>query len=142
MVTIALDLEGVLISNAVSRFPRPGLSQFVSACRRHADRLVLYTSVRSEVARSILDELVKEGLLPENAFDAIVHASGSTKPLAGIADILFDDAADVAADEQDRLVRVPGYDPMVIDDATLFELTNALPATLSRTLRRETPMTD
>jgi len=29
---LALDLEGVLITNAISQFPRPGLRQFLTQC--------------------------------------------------------------------------------------------------------------
>ncbi|MFN8722219.1 MAG: hypothetical protein ACK5YI_15455 [Rhodospirillales bacterium] len=113
--TIAIDLEGVLISNAVSQFPRPGAGLFVSACRRAADRVVLYTSVPAERAADTVGRLVADGHLPPDPFDAIVHAQASVKPLVGVADVLFDDAADVAPGEEHRLVRVAGYDP--IDDS-------------------------
>jgi hypothetical protein len=137
VVTIAVDLEGVLISNAVSRFPRPGAAAFVTACRLAGDRVVLYTSVRAELARQIIDEMVAERLLPPEPFDAIVHAPGSTKPLIGIADLLFDDAAGVGPGEEDRLIRVPEYNPADDDDRVLFELAANVPQMVAKVLRRK-----
>lgn len=133
--TIAIDLEGVLISNAVSQFPRPGSRAFVSACRQAADRVVLYTSVPADRAADIVAGLVAEGHLPPDPFDAIVHAGSSMKPLERIADVLFDDAADVAPDEAHRLVRVPGYDPTDAADAVLTDLAARVPV-IVRTVAR------
>ena len=62
---IALDLEGTLISNAVSQIPRPGLYKFLELCRSITNRVVIFTSVGEEVFRSIAKELVKEGYAPE-----------------------------------------------------------------------------
>ncbi len=66
-LTIALDLEGTLISNAVSQFPRPGLLTFLEYCHqnfvgvasRFDTRLVIFTAVNEVRFRSIsrtLDE--------------------------------------------------------------------------------------
>jgi hypothetical protein len=125
--TIAIDLEGVLISSAVSQFPRPGAGSLVAACRRAADRVVLYTSVPGDRAAEIVARLVAEGHPPEAPFDAIVHAPSSVKPLHGVADVLFDDAADVAPGEEHRLVRVAGYDPTDVDDTVLTGLAGRVP---------------
>jgi hypothetical protein len=125
--TIAIDLEGVLISNAVSQFPRPGSRAFVAACRQAADRVVLYTSVPGDRAAEIVERLVAEGHLPDDPFDAIVHAPSSVKPLGGVADVLFDDAADVAPGEEHRLIRVASYDPTDLDDTVLTGLAGRVP---------------
>jgi hypothetical protein len=45
---LALDLEGTLISNAVSIFPRPGLYNFLEFCHDTFDKIVLFTSVSEE----------------------------------------------------------------------------------------------
>jgi hypothetical protein len=52
-LTIALDLEGTLISNAVSQFPRPGLFTFLEYCHQNFDRLVILTAVNEVRFRSI-----------------------------------------------------------------------------------------
>jgi hypothetical protein len=60
-LTIALDLEGTLISNAVSQFPRPGLFTFLEYCyenfvgvaSRLETRLVIFTAVNEVRFRSI-----------------------------------------------------------------------------------------
>lgn len=41
VTAIALDLEGTLISNAVSQFPRPGLFDFLTFCQGGCDRLLI-----------------------------------------------------------------------------------------------------
>ena len=62
--TLALDLEGTLISNAVSAFPRPGLLDFLSFCRETFDRVVIFTSVPETAARRIMGILAVEGSAP------------------------------------------------------------------------------
>ena len=42
-IVVAIDLEGTLISNAVSQFPRPGLYYFLEYCYKNFDRLVIFT---------------------------------------------------------------------------------------------------
>jgi len=62
--TLALDLEGTLISNAVSAFPRPGLYDFLAFCREAFDRLVIFTSVPETTAKRIMGILAAEGSAP------------------------------------------------------------------------------
>jgi hypothetical protein len=65
-LTIALDLEGTLISNAVSQFPRSGLFTFLEYCHqnlvgvasRFETRLVIFTAVNEVRFRSIARILV------------------------------------------------------------------------------------
>ncbi|MGD9830135.1 MAG: hypothetical protein AB7E70_06365 [Hyphomicrobiaceae bacterium] len=42
---LALDLEGTLISNAMSCIPRPGLFAFLEGCREMFARVVLFAAV-------------------------------------------------------------------------------------------------
>lgn len=42
---LALDLEGTLISNAVSQIPRPGLYSFLEHVQGQFDQLVMFTTV-------------------------------------------------------------------------------------------------
>ncbi len=62
--TIALDLEGTLISNAVSQFPRPGLYEFLEFCHSRFEQVVVYTAVREELCRKIFELLVAEHVAP------------------------------------------------------------------------------
>ncbi len=62
---IALDLEGTLISNAVSQFPRPGLYSFLEFCHRTFERVYLYTAVRDAVCEAILQTLASENSAPD-----------------------------------------------------------------------------
>ena len=62
---VALDLEGTLISNAMSQFPRKGLFQFLERCGLHLPRVVLYTAVGEPRAREIVQGLVDDGLAPD-----------------------------------------------------------------------------
>lgn len=65
MKTLALDLEGTLISNALPMdcTPRPGLWPFLSWARRHF-RVVLYTNVFQRRARASLRRIVRGGFAP------------------------------------------------------------------------------
>jgi NLI interacting factor-like phosphatase len=61
---IALDLEGTLISNAMSQFPRPGLYNFLVAVKRLAHRVVMFTGVQEPLFRQIAATLCQEGKAP------------------------------------------------------------------------------
>ena len=61
---IALDLEGTLISNAMSQIPRPGLKTFLELCYTITKRVVMFTAVSEEVFRAIAKRLVKEDYAP------------------------------------------------------------------------------
>lgn len=61
---LALDLEGTLISNAMSQIPRPGLFNFLERCRQMFPRVVMFTTVKEERFREIASLLVSEGTAP------------------------------------------------------------------------------
>lgn len=82
ITTLALDLEGTLISNAVSQFPRHGLFNFLSWCYDNFSRIVLFTAVRPELARSIIKDLASRNDVPTWFADIeIVEWSGKKKDL-------------------------------------------------------------
>ena len=84
---LALDLEGTLISNAVSCFPRPGLYAFLEFCRDRFDRVVLFTTVPENRCRPILNALVDEGSAPAWLRDIeFVEWTGPHKDLRFIRD--------------------------------------------------------
>jgi len=60
---LCLDLEGTLISNAISQIPRPGLHDFLEEVALLCD-LVLYTSVSDGRTRAIQQLLVEEKAVP------------------------------------------------------------------------------
>ncbi len=62
---IALDLEGTLISNAVSQFPRPGLFSFLEFCKERFEKVYIYTAVRDSVCHQIIYTLVVNGHAPD-----------------------------------------------------------------------------
>ncbi|WP_313413563.1 NIF family HAD-type phosphatase [Stenotrophomonas sp.] len=79
---LALDLEGTLISNAVSQIPRPGLRQFLESVRAEFDQLVMFTTVPEARVRPIARLLVEEGHAPGWFRDlAYIRWTGSTKDL-------------------------------------------------------------
>lgn len=61
---LALDLEFTLISNSVSQIPRPGLYQFLEACRERWPRIVLFTTVPEDRVRPLVQRLAEEGSVP------------------------------------------------------------------------------
>ncbi len=64
-IILALDLEGTLISNAVSQIPRPGLMEFLNYASSTFNRIVMFTSVPQKVVAEITSLLVLEGRAPE-----------------------------------------------------------------------------
>ncbi|MEG3191608.1 NIF family HAD-type phosphatase [Lysobacter sp. D1-1-M9] len=83
---LALDLEGTLISNAVSQIPRPGLFQFLVACRELFPRIVMFTTVREPQFRCIADGLVQERAAPPwFAHLEYIVWTGATKDLRVIS---------------------------------------------------------
>ena len=63
ITTLALDLEGTLISNAMSQIPRPGLNDFLVRSRALFDRVVIYTAVAESRFRGIAAQLAAEGFV-------------------------------------------------------------------------------
>ena len=132
---LALDLEGTLLSNAVSQFPRPGLREFLEFCRRAVPRVVLFTSVPERKVREIVGNLVAEGLVPEWFQDIeCIQWAGRKKDLAMIPDatvertLLIDDFEGYVVDDQLRQwLPISTYSaPYSADDAELDRVRRAL----------------
>jgi hypothetical protein len=132
---IALDLEGTLISNAVSQIPRPGLYKFLELCRSITNRVVIFTSVREEVFRSIAKELVKEGYAPKwFAEMEYIQWEGETKNLKFIRGsnlyniVLIDDySLYVEPGQEDNWIEIDQFDfPYSENDNELFNIGRTL----------------
>jgi len=83
---LALDLEGTLISNVVSQFPRPGLFEFLTRCKEIFPRIVMFTTVPEDRFRKVATLLAGEGKAPIWFAELeYVHWTGQTKNLAYIA---------------------------------------------------------
>lgn len=79
---LALDLEGTLISNAISQIPRPGLYPFLEDVHGHFDQLMIFTTVPEDRFRSIAALLVREENAPRwFAEQRYVNWKGKTKDL-------------------------------------------------------------
>jgi NLI interacting factor-like phosphatase len=123
-LTIALDLEGTLISNAVSQFPRPGLFTFLEYCHQNFDRLVIFTAVNEVRFRSIARTLAEAGDAPAWFVDLeYINWHGTYKDLSFIPDatidrtILIDDRIEyIHPNQKDRWLEIPGYDYPYTDD--------------------------
>lgn len=115
---LALDLEGTLISNAVSQIPRPGLSEFLCSVHDDFERLVLFTSVPEPRARGIVELLAREEHAPSwfSRLD-FTQWHGATKdlrfitPEPGAALLLDDHAAYVHPGQERWWVHVPLFAP-------------------------------
>lgn len=57
---LAMDLEGTLISNAISQITRPGLRCFLEDARSRFSELVSFTTVPEDRLRSIAALLLSE----------------------------------------------------------------------------------
>ncbi len=101
---LALDLEGTLISNAVSQFPRPGLWSFLEFCRSTFARVVIYTAVGKARSLDIMRGLAQRKEAP-----------------AWFADLEYI----VWEGEHKDLSFVPGADPdevLLVDDRPAYVL--------------------
>jgi 8-oxo-dGTP pyrophosphatase MutT (NUDIX family) len=106
---LALDLEGTLISNAMSQIARPGLRDFLEFCGEAFPRLVIYTFISEDRFRQIARMLVNEASAP-GWFDALeyVEWDGKVKDLRRIPDadptrtVIVDDYAPYIHPQQRR----------------------------------------
>lgn len=114
---LALDLEGTLISNAVSQFPRNGLFEFLTWCNSKFSRIVLFTAVRKELARSIIEDLAMRGDAPNwFAHIEIIEWIGKKKDLSFIKEcsinqvVIVDDQEIYIVEEQkSQWIPIPEY---------------------------------
>ncbi|WP_417532176.1 NIF family HAD-type phosphatase [Marinobacter lipolyticus] len=112
---LCLDLEGTLISNAVSQIPRPGLYPFLERAAVLCD-LMLYTSVSRQRVDSIRHLLIEEQVVPAWFADLpIIHPTDTVKYKnrcgRSHAFLLDDQAAVVAAGEEDWWVPIEEFSP-------------------------------
>lgn len=111
---LALDLEGTLISNAISQIPRPGLRSFLDEMRSNFDKLVLFTTVPKDRVQAIGTLLAKEGSVPA-WFSGLQYIdwSGKTKDLRYVSPdlgnaLLLDDHGPYVHPGQEHLwVEIP-----------------------------------
>lgn len=138
---LALDLEGTLISNAVSVFPRPHLKLFLDRSRGMFERLVVFTTVSESRFRTIATTLASEGVVPSWFRELeYVDWSGPTKDLAfiptcdaGEALLLDDLEAYVHPGQLERWVRIHQFEPPYAEtDAELLRVLKGLEARLGR----------
>ena len=129
MQVIALDLEGTIISNAMSQIARTGLYEFLESCHRLCNRVVIFTTVKEILFRQIATLLVEEGSAPDWFKDVeYIHWDGATKDLGFIknADInkivLVDDFKGyVHLGQEARWIEVQHFDhPYDKDDQELY----------------------
>ncbi len=120
---LALDLEGTLISNAMSQIPRPGLHPFLEQCRTLFSRVAVFTTVSEERFRQIARTLVSEGHAPEwFAGLEYVRWKGATKDLGFIPGIrwnqallLDDHEGYVHPGQEAQWIRVAQFEPPYSD---------------------------
>lgn len=126
---LAVDLEGTLISNAVSQIPRPGLFPFLQYAHTRFSQLVIFTTVPEPLARRICGLLVSEEVAPEwFAHLPYIVWDGPTKdlrfvvPEVGQALLLDDHAPYVHPGQESFWVEIPLFGSPYADDDTGLEL--------------------
>lgn len=65
MKTLVLDIEGTLISNAVSIFPRHDLYKFLEFVKTKFDKIVIMTCLDERKFREVANILCKESSVPK-----------------------------------------------------------------------------
>lgn len=128
---LCLDLEGTLISNAVSQIPRPNLHQFLQQAAEICD-LMIYTSVSEKRVNAIQQLLCSEGTAPAWFKDLqVVRPTGTIKPKAACgrseALLLDDQPSVIAPGENSWWIPIPEYlPPYPDDDKELLDALNRL----------------
>ena len=112
---LCLDLEGTLLSNAVSQIPRPGLYSFLAHAAELCD-LVIYTSVSEERIAAIQKLLVAEYLAPTWFEDLnVIRPTQTLKPKSACgcenAFLLGDQEGVIVPGEEDWWIQIPEYLP-------------------------------
>ena len=117
-LTLALDLEGVLITSAISQLPRPGLMTFLCQCEVlfGQENICIFTTVNQKRFREIAKRLVQEGTAPE-WFSEVLYIEwiGEHKDLRFVNDniesvIIVDDYPPyIKQTQRHRLVQVKQY---------------------------------
>lgn len=139
VTTLVLDLEGTLISNAISCFPRPGLLQFLDFCHERFSRIVMYTGVPDEKFRQVARQLAREGeVSPWFPHTWHVHLEGGYKDLGAIEGVtpasalILDDMEErIHPEQKDRWIKIePFAPPYPEDDCELQRMTKVLESRL------------
>jgi hypothetical protein len=142
---LALDLQGTLISNAVNQFPRPGLHAFLAWALKAFDRVVLFTSVRREVAIGVLRALVREGDAPPEAMaiEYVDWPRSGRKDLRFITNALPDDIVIIDDKEEyilpehrERWLRIASWTEPAAADEELTRIRRELSERLARRTAR------
>lgn len=138
---LALDLEGTLISNAMSQIPRPGLAEFLTRCAELFPRIVMFTTVKEERFRKIARLLVDEKVAPTWFADMEYIAwQGETKDLQFVPGVdphqvlLVDDFEKyVHPGQEAQWLQVEHFDyPYSSEDRGLAEVFDVLTARIAR----------
>lgn len=122
---LCLDLEGTLISNAVSQMPRPGLYHFLEAAEALCE-LMIYTSVSEERVDTINNLLVIEGEAPPFfKYLPVIRPAGTLKPKSACgrsnAFLLDDQAAVIVPGEEDWWIPIQEFLPPYSEDDRALE---------------------
>jgi len=143
---LALDLEGTLVSNAVSQIPRPGLFEFLEFCRAVFPRIVLFTAVSEPRARDVVRSLVEAGDAPAWLLTGLEYVDwrGEYKDLRWVGGaaieqiVLVDDREEyVRPDQRSQWVPVSEFAaPYPDDDRALWHLQVAIRQMLAGTAPR------
>jgi len=140
-ITLALDIEGTLLSQVSKKVPRPGLYQFLEFCHGQFERVVFLSFVDEERGRAVLNSMADSGHMPDwvrtaEYFQAIGGRPGA-KDLRQLGvdpeqAVLVDDQPQVLPREQlHRLVQVPEFkEPFDEDDRVLKDVRSRLQSLL------------
>lgn len=142
--TLALDLEGTLISNAMSQFPRQGLYDFLITCESlfGVGNIVMFTTVKEKLFREIAIRLYSEGIVPK-WFTTIryIDWTGEIKDLTFVDEdpsrvLLVDDYEGVIHPQQkDQWLKIKPFESPYDPDNDLSHLLRSLEEIMSLVIR-------
>ncbi len=127
--SIALDIEGTLLSNALRPRARPGLGPFMDFCNQYFTEVVLFTAVPEFTARKAIVTLVESGHMPPGSEHLrYINWSGLYKDLRFVSRsnseqilIVDDSPVVIHPDQLDQWIQVKSWEqPFGQGDRELF----------------------
>ena len=134
MKILALDLEGTLISNAMSQIPRPYLNYFLEEIKSQFDKIVIYTTVSERKYKEILSILIEEKSVPEWFKDVeYIKWSGKYKDLKYVSNnieetyILDDYEGYILPEQKSQWIKIEQYEyPYSNEDNELLNILKSI----------------
>ncbi len=131
---LVLDIEGTLVSNASSIYPRPGLKDFLIECKNLFDEIIIYSGISHLSYENVKSHLIANELVPSWFSELrFIRMEGRYKDLLNIRNeihnvfIIDDMELFIHPEQKGQWIAIkPFQPPYPADDSELFKVINKL----------------